>query len=551
MSSLDEAILLHKKNNLDKAEIVYLSLLRSNSDPNINYLLGFLYSQKSQYVDAIKHLEYSVAKNTTNADLFGALAFCYQKLKKYNVAKKLIDIAIRLAPQNPNFCNRKSKILFDADKQAQCRENALYCIDNHPDFFPAYQTLSSSWLKENRPDNSLRTFKLAYKLLPQNADVIFCLAEAYQNVGNAEKAKKIFQLLVNNHYRLVESYNNLGNIERDYGDLSLSRKYFIKALNIAPHNHVVKWNLSLLNLLEENFEDGWPMYENRLFLRKKQMAFSNIKNWRGENLNGKRVIILAEQGVGDAILFASSFPAIVNQAEKTIIQCDSRLAECFTRSFCKAQIISSLSEANTERLDYKIHMGSIFQFTHLERSYQPYLQPSKQPYFYRADHSSLNNESKLINIGFSWRGGITYKDLKKRSTHLRQWKSIFDNNSVHFHCLQNNITNDEQKFLSNFPNITLYTDVSKNGNIDMLINLISNMDLVISVTNTNVHIAGALGVKSWCLTPHNPDWPWGLNNDTCRWYPSVQLMRKSGMNWNTIFSKIEKQLGYLNLQLHA
>ena len=56
--------------------------------------------------------------------------------------------------------------------------------------------------------------------------------------------------------------------------------------------------------------------------------------------------------------------------------------------------------------------------------------------------------------------------------------------------------------------------------------------------DTNVHIAGALGIKTWCLTPHNPDWPWGLINNHCKWYPAVKLIRQKNGNWKSTFSEI-------------
>ena len=535
--NLEQAIKLHQSGQLDAAQQAYTLLLSSHDDNHVHYLLGLLYSQREKFHLAIKHLELSIATNKNNANMFNALALCYQKTEKFRSAEHLINRAINLAPETPAFCNRKSKILHAAGKISDSMFNAKRCINLHPDFFPGYQTYASISLETLRPDNSLRIMKRAFKQMPDNPDVFFSLAEAFYNAGKPEKAIPLFKALIRNNFRLLECFNNLANIEREYGEVELAEKYYQQARENAVDETmpIVNWNISLLDLLKENFTSGWINYEDRLKLNSPLSKAGHLNIWRGESLANKSILIISEQGLGDQILFSSSFNKIIKSSKKAYIQCDERLKECFKRSFPSAEIISDIDPHVIKAIDVKIFAGSIIQ----------YLQhPTNEHKFLKSNIPQLPTDNGYkFKIGFSWRGGTTYKDIKKRSTHLREWQSLFSKDKCQFYCLQHNLTETEKNLLKSLSSeIVILPEISDKNDVNELINVCGSMDLIISVTNTVTHIAGALGKTTWCLTPHNPDWPWGLRNESCLWYSSVKLFRKEEKNWKHIFSRIENNL---------
>ena len=536
-SNLEQAIKLHQSGQLDTAAHAYSVLLNKHDDNQVHYLLGLLYSQRKEFQLAIKHLEFSISANKNNADIFNALALCYQKTGKYKTAEFLIEKAIKLSPDTPAFCNRKSKILITANKVSEALSNSLHCIKSHPDFFPVYQTYSSISLKNLRPDNSLRIMKRAFRQMPDNPNVIFSLAEAFHNVGKPEKASQLFKVLATNNFKTLESLNNLANIEREYGDIKLAREYYNQATKHSDNKSkpIVTWNIGLLDLLEENFSEGWKNYEDRLNICDSSSKIDHSKTWHGEDLKNKTVCIIAEQGLGDQILFSCTFQIIIQSCIRVYIQCDDQLKACFNRSFPSAKIITDIDQHLLETCDFNIFAGSILQ----------YLPPltGRNKYLVSNSQALPADTDKKLKIGFSWRGGTNYKDIKKRSTHLREWQSLFSNKECQFYCLQHNLSGAEKyhlKMLS--PNIIILPTISKKNNVNELINVCDSMDLIISVTNTVTHIAGALGIKTWCLTPHNPDWPWGLKNESCLWYESVKLIRKQEQTWKSVFTRVENDL---------
>ena len=339
----------------------------------------------------------------------------------------------------------------------------------------------------------------------------------------------------------MESYNNLGNIERDYGDISLARSYYIKSLSFDYTNPVVIWNLALLDLLEGKYESGWKNYDARLAVNHKPDQLSSVPYWRGEDIINKTIFILSEQGIGDEILFSSAFNHIIQISKHAIIMCDHRLKHCFSRTFPNAIIVTSLNNINFKDIDVKIHAGSIYQFLKKPPTSYGFLKPTNK---------NTNSNHNKIKVGFSWRGATNYKEMKKRSTHIREWERLLKHPHSDFFCLQHNISQQDKNRLINIsPNIHFFSEVTDQNNIDELINLISSLDLVISVTNTVVHIAGALGVHTWCLAPRNPDWPWGIKGKKSVWYESVKIYRKNADSWEDTFSTIATDLNKLSANI--
>ncbi len=537
----DKAVAFHQSGNLILAEKNYISVLKKENNKSCHYLLGLLYSQKKQFLLAIKHLESAIPFNHTDGNLANALAICYQKTGKHKTAIRLINIAISQNPKNASYCNRKTKILL-SDKQLQkAKTNTLNCIKQFPKFAPAYHTSFNVCNKLSRPDIALKIMRRGNKNIPNNPEILFNLAQAYLNITSYEKAKAIFTMLAQHDFKREECLNNLGIIERERGNIKEAEKKFRQAISLGNNNPVTLWNLSLLLLLKGNFRPAWKIYDTRLLVWKKTTCFNTIQTWNGEELDNKSILVLSEQGIGDQILFAHTFNALINMAKKVTIECDLKLHRIFQRSFPKANIIKPIPRKTVHKKmtmddshDYKIYSGSILQ--HLNQN----ITPSAFLIAKKTNFKCLKNKP---NIGFSWKGATNFKDVKKRSTHIRDWASLLSHTDYHFYCLQHNIsTEDKHRLQSISENIIFPDNINNENNIETLAEIISQLDLVISVTNTNVHLAGSMGINTWCLTPYSPDWPWGLHENKCKWYASVTLFRQQNNNWKPVFENIENKL---------
>jgi len=149
-----------------------------------------------------------------------------------------------------------------------------------------------------------------------------------------------------------------------------------------------------------------------------------------------------------------------------------------------------------------------------------------------------------IKIGISWRGGSRESMKASRSIDHQSWKPVLQSDA-HFVNLQyGDCTADIKQFEQvSGVHIHDWEDADPLTDLDNFAAQISALDLVISIDNSTVHFAGAVGVPTWVLTPKVPDWRWMLERDDSPWYPAVRLFRQNGNGkWSDVISKVKEEL---------
>jgi hypothetical protein len=306
-------------------------------------------------------------------------------------------------------------------------------------------------------------------------------------------------------------------------------------------------------LLSGKFREGWKEYEWRW--KVKGMLFCRDFSqpvWNGSSLQGKTLFVYDEQGVGDEIMFASCLPEVIAQSNLCVVETDKRLVPLFSRSFPNALVIDLLARnkaypSELPQADMKTAIGSLPQFLRPD-----FLSFSKQQTYLIPDTPQVNIWHKRFEvlgegpkIGISWRGGKSADIRRIRSTVLEQWDKLFSIHDVHFINLQYGDCTQELREAREAFEVIIHDweDVDPLKDLDWFAAQISALDLVISVDNATVHMAGALGVKVWTLLPFVPDWRWVLNREDSPWYPTMRLFRQpSPGDWESVMVKVANEL---------
>jgi hypothetical protein len=334
-------------------------------------------------------------------------------------------------------------------------------------------------------------------------------------------------------YSLGNSYNKLAQYDR-------AIDYYQRALESNPDDFDVHHSLAHLMLKLGNFKQGWAHSEWRWAKSIANQAQSfNIPEWHGEPLEGKRLLVWSEQGVGDQIMFASTLPDLLARTSEIAWEGDSRLLPLFKRSLPAVKFIEkSVSTTGKPVLkiwpssDFHIPAGSLGKILRDDISKFP-----RQASFLKADNEQTRAirrayqerfPGKLL-VGLSWRGGTTVGTNKyARSLRCEEMQPLTKLNNVQFVNLQYGDSLEDRDNLN-----ALGLDIYHDTEVDPLLSLdnqaaqLCALDLVLSVDNTTVHLAGALGVKTYLLLPTDPDWRWGLERTDSYWYPSLTLIRST------------------------
>lgn len=319
-----------------------------------------------------------------------------------------------------------------------------------------------------------------------------------------------------------------------------------RAVEIDPDNTNARYALSLRELMTSNLAHGFEGYNDRMFAPDEQpLPFFRLPSWEGEEICGKTLLIIWEQGVGDIIMFASFIPYLLAKGVRLIITVPEKLEALFARSFPSAEVVvvrdSKAEEALEKRADYSVLMG------HLIELCLPEYYPAEHSSYLKADEKEaavLRRKYLARDAGKPYLVGVAWHTTNPMTGQLRtipleQWGAIFAVPGIQFISLQYG----EHGVL---PEAVYHDDsVDAFADVDALAAQIAAMDEVITIQNATAHLAGALGVRATLLLSSASDWRWGIHQDKGAWYDSVTIIRQQEpLAWQPVLEQVAAGLAY-------
>ena len=327
-----------------------------------------------------------------------------------------------------------------------------------------------------------------------------------------------------------------------------AQKDFEKANELDPSNANANWILGLLALQRNDFKTGWPLYERRWASErfKSRPLQSNKPQW---NLGAeqKSVLVWGEQGIGDQIIYASMLPAIRKNVDRVTAMVDPRLVTIFNRSMPEVTFISHLEKVPSDLHDSHIPFASVGRcfihelkdiHVHAARKYlkaDPELVEK-----YRAETGFTKDK---LTVGISW-ASSAIKIGPHKSIKLEQMlpflKDEYQILNLQYGSSRTAVDDFNRACGTNI--VTTGVDLVKD--FEGLAALCSLCDVIVAVSSTTVHLAGALGCKV-LLMDANKLWYWGnKDGDMSAWYPSIKIFSRDNMSspWDNVVEAVTKEL---------
>jgi len=351
----------------------------------------------------------------------------------------------------------------------------------------------------------------------------------------------IIPKIPNNH----GTWHNIGHVYRLLGQPIKSIKAYEKALSIDPENEYTNFGLSKAYLAAGKFKKGWKKFEYRY----KDIKKFKQKKIDPKNLNGKTVVILSEWGLGDTMQFIRYAKLIKSNGATVICESPKPLIPLFSQ--CK--YIDRVVPRGCQQLpphDIKIPILSlplIFNTT-VETIPAPIPYLYAKPELIKFWKNKIKND-KNFKVGICWQSkpGIFLEEQPrtKRSICLEKFAPLSKIDGVSFYSLQQvNGLNQLHNLPQEFEVIHFDGNFDKsNGRFMDTAAIIKNLDLIISVDTSIVHLAGALGKEVWILIPHTAEWRWMFKRNDSPWYPKSRLFRQSKPgDWKSVIENIKNNL---------
>ena len=438
---------------------------------------------------------------------------------------------------------KQGKQLLDLGRYAE----ALQCFDlfekHNPGIAPLYQTRGLCQQRLGRFEAAQADFERSIALAPLEAETHKNLGTLHSRLGRMEQAlasiDRALALRPNFPAALTEKARALWSMQL----LDEAFAAFRVSMAVDPRNAHTIWNLALLQMLTGNFEQGWLGREARwkASLGLVDRGFSQPL-WLGdEPIEGKTILLHADEGLGDSIQFARYVPMVAALGAKVILEVPPPIQRLLGGI---AGVATCVGRSSATSLAFDLHcpLGSL-PLAFGTRLYtipfaDTYL-PSPPAERVTAWEDRLGPHDRL-RVGLVWSGNPGHTNDHNRSIALRTLAPLLDCD-VQFVSLQKGIRDEDKLFLGEHPDIVdlteQLTDFSETAA------LVACLDLVISVDTSVAHLAGALGVPVWTMLPFNPDWRWLLNRDDTPWYQSMRLFRQPKRDdWAGVVDCVRREL---------
>lgn len=347
----------------------------------------------------------------------------------------------------------------------------------------------------------------------------------------------------------------LSRVLNDAGDWDAAFEQLMEANREAPDHPFVQRGLGLVQFRNGQIARGLSTYDKgrwRLPSFEKFQRPYAFPKWKGQPLEGKKILVWAEQGIGDQIMQARILPELVEQGAKVSVECEPRLIPLFRRALREVNFETqtvSLVEAHVKgKFDYQTSMFSAWRWSQNPGQFRKVLRchEGKKSLYQNTVFPSDDERAskKALHVGLSW-FSRNAETGKRRSVDLSALGVLnkISGRPVHFHNLQYGVE-DPGQLEAQF-GAPLLTDpvINPLADLDYAAGQLAAMDLVITIDNATAHMAGALGVPCWVLLPKGSEFRWQRHPNRSVLYPSLRLFRNhDSENWALTILAVERAL---------
>lgn len=505
-------------------------------------------------------------------------------------AEALFARALAIQPDNPYIHNNHANVLCALRRYEEAKQGYARAIALKPDYPDAHANLGNALLEQGLPLEALAHLDLAVALkagflkaqfkrglalmaLQREADALVAFesvlkirpdyAGAHANRGAVlyelrrhDEALAALDHAIALDATLAESLLLRGNVMQDLNRHEDALRDYVRARTLRQGFAMAEWNESLSRLLLGDFTQGWLLFESR-WRNGQNVGDLHLMQplWDGRKVDG-RLLVWGEQGIGDQIHQLGMVDGLAGRAGEVVIAVHERLLPLAARSLPGMRVIG-LEAAQHEACEMQTPLGSLGR--HLRRSWADF--PVERTAYLQADPArvaalakSLPGKARLT-VGLSWHS-IAPKVGRAKSMALRDLAPLFGLDGVRFVDLQYGDTAAERgKVRDELGVEVMHVDqVDNRGDLDGLAALIGACDVVVTISNTTAHLAGALGKPTLLMLPFGcaRHWYWHEARDDSPWYPSLRLYRQHAAgDWSAVFTGVRAALQKLMRQRGA
>lgn len=502
---LASALAYFRSGRLDKAETIYKKVLKKEP------------------------------QNTGAMHMLGLIA---QKNGRSERAVQLLIKAAKLDPRRPEIlCDLGNafKALGRHKDAIKAHRMVLTMLPNSPE---AHSNLGAAYNAAGKAGKAVICFESALKMRPKDVELKFNLGNGLVASERYEEAEEVLRQVVYEKPDHIRAQINLCAALKEQGRYDAAIRRYQKAIIAVPESPEAHWNHALTLLATGNYADGWEEYEWRSLLPGFAMQKMDRPQWQGEALDGRTLLIHAEQGLGDTLQFVRYLSLMQDLDGEVLFACPERLTNLLQPVAGNIRIVPL-----GKRHDHDVQ-SPLMSLPRLFHEALPY-EPAENAYILPDSARVAAWQEKLgptagKRIGIAWQGSTGYEHDGRRSIPLLNFEPVAKQPSIELVSLQQGDGTEqiaEMPWRDRIVDMTAEMDAD-HAFIDTLA-VMASLDAVVTSDTAIAHLAGAAGIPVYVALCHLPDWRWGLKGDSSPWYDSMQLVRQEQAgDWAGVFDRI-------------
>ena len=439
-----------------------------------------------------------------------------------SLAEALLARAIAVKPAASYYLTR-ANVLLALGRAVDAADTARQVIRARPNSPEAHQVLGHAYCDAGQPDHAIAAYRTALGLNPNLPDIRNNLGTALRLANRLEEAEQALRQAPPEPESLV----NLSSVQKERGAFADAEKTLDQALRLAPDSSILLYNRALLMHLVGRPKDAWDGWEHRFRSGAIPARTFTQPQWQGEALNGRTLLVHAEQGLGDVIQFVRYLPSIPGSV---VFEVPARLLRLLSSNETLPKMIPA--GTTLPPVDTVIPLMSLPARTAIAPVEPPYL-------FAEPDRAAAWQDrigTRGFRIGINWQGFRGRFEDKGRSLPLSAFAPLAAVPGVRLISLQKGDGQD-QIAAAGFVVETLDgLDDGPDAFLDTAA-VMAGLDLIVTSDTSIAHLAGALGRPVWVALRRVPDWRWMLDRADSPWYPAMRLFRQpSDGDWASVFA---------------
>jgi tetratricopeptide (TPR) repeat protein len=493
--------------NCDQAARAYQTAISLQGDfDRASLNLGRLKEQQRLFGEAEEWYRRAAKLKPADMSYLLHLAGALGKQNKWEEAEAVLREAAATDRENLDLQIDRAYALIQREQLDAAAEIYQHVLAQRPDYHEIHSNLAFVWERQGRFEEALAAAQRAIELRPDYPD----------------------------------AFNNLGMILRSMHRLDEASRAFRRALELKPDFVLAEFNLGTTLLLAENYSEGWTGYRHHGRLGEPAAYASVLPEWDGHPIPGKRLLIYADQGFGDAIQFSRFLPQCKTQSKARIVfRFQPALGPLFARLTGVDEFVPEGAAAPT--CDFHVPLASLpvlFGVT-IESAGTgvPYL---RRPEKMRTELAELlgRGPADALRVGLVWQGNPRQTRDVVRSCRLEKLLPLLKCDKTTFFSLQTDERERKQIAELHVGDCLIEVGGSLQDFAETAA-VLARLDLVVTVDTATAHLAGALGCPVWTMLCHTPDWRWHLNRSDSPWYPTMRLFRQPRWgDWDSVVAEI-------------